>query len=158
MIHRWMRSILYLRFSYFHAPGYTTITIIKKRLAMQGQERVINTLYQSEDPSPTIPTNRMKEAKWKTEEDENGAKLQARYKAFALLLKPASPTPSNTGSPRSFRRDTDNGIKVLPYYEVLQRGGASPMCNQSIACNSHCHIRPRFSIIKSVHLVTNDFV
>ena len=30
---------------------------------MQGWEKVINTLYQSEDPSPTIPTHRMKEEK-----------------------------------------------------------------------------------------------
>ena len=41
-----------------------------------------------------------------------------------MLLKPASPTPSNTGSLRSFHRDTDKGIKVHRYCDVLQRGGA----------------------------------
>ena len=34
-------------------------------------------------------------------------------KALALLLKPASPTPSNTGLARSFQRDTERGIKLL---------------------------------------------
>ena len=42
---------------------------------MQGWERAINT-YQSEDPSPTIPTHRMKEEKGKTVGDKNGASKQ----------------------------------------------------------------------------------
>ena len=46
-------------------------------------------------------------------------------KALALLLKPASPTPSNTGSLRSFQRDIERGTKVMRYWEVLQRGGAN---------------------------------
>ena len=45
-------------------------------------------------------------------------------KALALLLKPANSTPSNTRSLRSFHRDTDKGIKIRRYCEVLQRGGA----------------------------------
>ena len=36
-----------------------------------GRERL--TPYQSEDPSPTIPTHRMKEDKLKTVGDKNGA-------------------------------------------------------------------------------------
>ena len=32
---------------------------------------------------------------------------------MALLFKPDSPTPSSTGSSRSFQRDTERGIKVL---------------------------------------------
>ena len=42
---------------------------------MQAGERVINNLtpYQSEDPSPTIPTHRMKEEKGKTGGDKKGA-------------------------------------------------------------------------------------
>ena len=44
----------------------------------------------------------------------------ANKNALALLLKPASPTSSNTGSARSFQRDTETGIKfILPYCEVL---------------------------------------
>ena len=42
---------------------------------------------------------------------------------MALLLKSASPTPSNAGSARSFQWDTETGTKVLRYSEVLQRGG-----------------------------------
>ena len=45
----------------------------------------------------------------------------ANKKALALLLKPASPTPSNTGSLRSFHRDTDKGIKVRRYCEVNKK-------------------------------------
>ena len=51
----------------------------------------------------------------------------ANKEALALLLKPNSPTPSNTLLlllARSFQRDTDKGIKVLLYCKVLQRGGA----------------------------------
>ena len=36
----------------------------------------------------------------------------ANKKALALLLKPASDTPSNMGLTRSFQRDTERGIKV----------------------------------------------
>ena len=46
----------------------------------------------------------------------------ADKEAFSLLLKPASPTPSNTGLARSFQSDTEKGIKVLLYCKVLQRG------------------------------------
>ena len=35
-----------------------------------------------------------------------------------------SPSPSNAGSARSFHRDTERGIQVLRYCEVLQRGDA----------------------------------
>ena len=45
-------------------------------------------------------------------------------KALAQLSKPASHTPSNTGLARLFQRDTERGIKVLLYCDVLQRGGA----------------------------------
>ena len=47
---------------------------------------------------------------------------KANKNVLTLVLKPASPTPSNTGSARSFHRDTEWGIKGLRYSEVLQRG------------------------------------
>ena len=43
-------------------------------------------------------------------------------KVLALLLKPTSPTQSNTGSTRLFQRVTESGIKIMRYCEVLQRG------------------------------------
>ena len=43
---------------------------------------------------------------------------------MALLLKPSSPAPSNTGLARSFQRVTERGIKVLLYCQVLRRGGS----------------------------------
>ena len=58
---------------------------------------------------------------WKEEEEDKivGDKKEradhVNRKAFALLLQSASPTPSNTGSLRSFQRDTERGTKVLQY-------------------------------------------
>ena len=81
------------------------------------------TPYQSEDPSPTLPTNRRKEEKGKIVEDKKESNY-ANKMALDQLLKPANPTPSNMGSTRLFQRDTERGIKVLRYCKVLQRGGA----------------------------------
>ena len=39
----------------------------------------------------------------------------ANKKSLTLLLKPASPTPSNTVSARSLQRDTERGTKVVWY-------------------------------------------
>ena len=36
----------------------------------------------------------------------------ANKKALTMLLKPASPTPSNTGSARLFQRDTEGGTNA----------------------------------------------
>ena len=58
------------------------------------------TPYQSEDPSPILPTCRRKEEKGKIVEDKKGESNQANKKALDLLLKPANPTPWNTGSTR----------------------------------------------------------
>ena len=67
---------------------------------------------------------RKKEEKGKTVNDKQGASSLANIKALALLLKPESPTPSNTGLERSFYSDIQREIKVMWYCEVLQRGGA----------------------------------
>ena len=60
-------------------------------------------------------TNPWKEEKDKTVRDKKERADHANMKALALLLKPASPTPSNTGSRRSFQRDTERGTKLLRY-------------------------------------------
>ena len=74
-------------------------------LVMQGWERAINNLSVRR-PGPTISTHRMKEEKRKTIGDKRAASSKANKKALALLLKPASPTIPNMGSPRSFHRAT----------------------------------------------------
>ena len=81
------------------------------------------TPYQSEDRSPTLPIYRRKEEKGKIVEDKTEESNKDNKKALDLLLKPANPTPSNTGSTRSFQRDTERRIKVLRHCEVLQLGG-----------------------------------
>ena len=77
---------------------------------MQGRERVRTLSVQRPQPHTTNP--------WKEEKDKIvGVKKEradhANRKALALLLKPASPTPSNTGSLRSFQRDIERGTKLL---------------------------------------------
>ena len=72
-------------------------------------------------PSPQYQPIDRKKRKVKIVEDySRGREVYANKKALALLLKPANPTPSNTGSARSFQRDTDRGTKDLRYCDVLQ--------------------------------------
>ena len=68
-----------------------------------------------------IEEKKIKGKQFKTKKGESN---QANKKALETLPKPVNPTPSNTGSTRSFQRDTERRIKVLPYCEVLQRGDA----------------------------------
>ena len=76
-------------------------------------------------PAPQYQPIDRKKGKGKKVEDysRNRAAL-ANKETLALLLKPASPTPSNTGLARSFQRDTERVMKVMLYCKVLQRGGA----------------------------------
>ena len=76
------------------------------------------TPYQSKDPSPTLLTNREKAEKEKIVEDKKGECNKAKKKALDLLLKPANPTPSNTGSTRSFQRDTEKYTDVRSKHRV----------------------------------------
>ena len=80
---------------------------------MQGRERVRTLSVQRPQPHTTNP--------WKEEKDkivgDKKERGHANRKALALLLKPTSPTPSNTGSLRSFQRDTERGHKG---YEILR--------------------------------------
>ena len=60
-------------------------------------------------------TNQWKEEKDKTVRDKKERADHANRKALALHLKPHNRTPSNTGSLRSFQRDTERGTKLLRY-------------------------------------------
>ena len=93
---------------------------------MQGWEWAINTLS-VQTPSHTILIQRMKEEKKKTVRDKKRTS-KANKDSSVQLLKLASPTPLNTGSPRPYYRDTDRWIKVLWYCKVLQQGGTKVDC------------------------------
>ena len=72
-------------------------------------------------PAPQYqPTDRKKRKR--VEDYSRDRAAQANKEALAMLLKPASPTPSKTELARSFQRDTEKRIKVLLYCKVLQRG------------------------------------
>ena len=76
-------------------------------------------------PAPQYQPIDRKKRKGKTVEDYSRDRAALiNEEALALLLKPASPTPSKTELARSFQRDTEKGIKVLLYCKVLQRGDA----------------------------------
>ena len=115
--------ILYLYYQLWLVGNLIIIIIVKKDWQCKARRGRL-TPYQYEYPSPTLPAYRGKEDKGKIAEDKIGESNQANKKALDLLLKPANPTPSNTGLTRSFQRDTEREIKVLRYCEVLQLGGA----------------------------------
>ena len=75
-------------------------------------------------------------------------------------MKPANPTPSNTGSTRSFQRDTERGIKALRYCEVLQPGGVIPIGNSDhsslSAVISMAQAVPNLSVSRKVILKHQD--
>ena len=76
-------------------------------------------------PAPQYQLIDRKKRKGKREEDYSwDREAYANKEALAMLLKPASPTPSKTELARSFQRDTEKGIKVMLYCKVLQRGCA----------------------------------
>ena len=76
-------------------------------------------------PAPQYqPIDRQKRKGKRVEDYSKDRAALANKEALAMLLKPASPTPSKTGLARSFQRDNEKGIKVLLYCKFLQRGGA----------------------------------
>ena len=109
-------------------------------MAVHGwREQLTN--YKSEDPSPTLPTHRMKKEKGKAVDDKNWASSKANEKPLVQHLKPVISAPTITGSPSPLHRDTDRKMKILRYCKVLQWGGAvsAPMCDHSTAFNTPTH-------------------
>ena len=100
-------SELWLEFNIF-------IIIIKKARQCKA-EREIHTLSVRKAPTPQYQPIDREKKKGKVEHYSRDRAAEAIKKALALLLKPESPTPSNTWLARSFRRDTERGRKVLRY-------------------------------------------
>ena len=89
-------------------------------------------------------TNPWKEEKDKTVGDKKERPDYANRKALALLLKPASPTPSNTGPLRSFQRDREgHKASAILRSPTTRRRERVPMSNQSTTSNTRRHIRQR---------------
>ena len=82
------------------------IIIIKGRQCKA--EREWYTPWGPKTPAPQYQPIDRKKRKGKIAEDYNRDRAAwANKEALALLLKPASPTASNTGLARSFRKDTE---------------------------------------------------
>ena len=89
-------------------------------------------------------TNPWKEEKDKTVGDKKERADHADRKALALLLKPVSPTPSNTWSLRSFQRDTERGTaSAILRSPTTRRRERVPMSNQGTTRNTSRHIWKR---------------
>ena len=90
-------------------------------------------------------TNPWKEEKDKTVGDRKERADYANREALALLLKHASPTPSNTGSLRSFQEEHREGHKASAVLRspTTRRRERVPMSNQSTTSNTRRHIRQR---------------
>ena len=73
------------------------------------------TPYKSNAPAPLYKPIDRKMRKGKTDEDKKDRAASANEKASALVLKPASPTPSNTVSKivPQVQREGDEGPVVL---------------------------------------------
>ena len=106
---------------------------------MEDWERAIYT--QSVQRSQPYNTNIKKERRERENKDKRERAAYAKIKAMALLLKPANPIPSNTGSARSFNRDTERGLKYCDVGAVRRRTSI-PMCEQSVMVHTvqaeHC--------------------
>ena len=63
------------------------------------------TQYQSKDPSPAIPAYRKNEENMKNIVRQKRSDQLRQKKTVALLLKPADPTPTSTGSARSLHTE-----------------------------------------------------
>ena len=80
---------------------------------MQGRDSDVHPIS-PKTPAPQYqPIDRKKRKGKRVEDYSRDRAALANKEALALLLKPASPTPSYTGLARSFQRDTEKGIKVL---------------------------------------------
>ena len=78
-------------------------------------------------PMTPAPQYQPMESKERIERGEQkkikgSAQLRPLKKTLSLLLRPSSPTSSNTRTSRSSYRDTKKGIKVMWYCEVLHQG------------------------------------
>ena len=144
-----------------HITSISIIIIIIKKGQQCKAKREWYTPYQSEDPSPTIPTYRQKEEKGKKSRRlQQGQSSLGQQRSIGHALETRQ---SHT---------IEYGVcKIVP--EGLQEGNKSPavlqgsaarrcisvsMCDQSTACNLRWHMRSRQSTIKRVHWVTPDLI
>ena len=82
---------------------------------------------QRPQPHTTIP---WKEEKDKTVGDKEERADHANRKALALLLKPARPTPSNTGSLRSLQRETERAQSFCDTEKSYNEEARTSACEQ----------------------------
>ena len=127
--------------------------IIKKRLAVQGRERVINTRSVRRPPSPTIPTHRMKEIK-----RENSRKQKQKTAGAAMQIKRHSPALETRQSHTieygvtkivQQRYWKENKSPAVLRCSAVRRRISVPMSDHSAACNQDRHIQHWYSTIKS---------
>ena len=103
------------------------------------------TLFQSEDPSPIVPTYRGKEEKRKIVEDKKRREQLGEQKGIGPALETRQSHTIEYGVNQIVPERYSEGNKS----PAVLRGSAAgrrlsiPMCDQSTACNQGWHIRHR---------------
>ena len=115
----------------------------------------VRTLYQSNQRPQPHTTNIWKEEEDQIVGDTKERADHANRKALALLLKPASPTSSNTGSLRSFQRHREGhkGSAILRSPTTTRRERVT-MSNQTTTSNTRRHIWQRQCTAQRMQWVT----
>ena len=93
----------------------TLLLLLKKVGSARLRESDVHPISPKTPASQYQPIDRKKRKGKRVEDYSRDRAASDNKEALALLLKPASPTLSNTGLARSFQRDTEKGIKVLLY-------------------------------------------
>ena len=137
---------------------------------MKDCERV-RTLYQSKDPNPKQPTHdKIVGEKIVDQKKEQFMETEKHWLCSARVYgghKPSSPTLSNTGSKRSFQRDTERAQRFYGLRSsTTRRRKRVPVSSQSPTSNTRRHIRQKqctaqrsiwlLLILHSIHNTTTD--
>ena len=97
-----------------YSVGTSTVLLLLKEVdSARLGERI--TLYQFNDPSPTIPTYGQKEEKEKNSRRQKGIEKLRPIKRYCPALETRQSHTTNTGSAISFHWETEKGMKVLRY-------------------------------------------
>ena len=87
------------------------LLLLKKVISARLRQSDIHPISPKTSAPQYQPIDRKKKNGKRVKDYSRDRAAQANKKALALLLKPASPTLSNTGLARLFQRDTEKGIK-----------------------------------------------
>ena len=137
LIQYWRGLFLVFCLGYYTLRNSNIFIIISKKdwQCKAGRGRL--TPYQSEDPSPTLPTYRGKEEKGKIVEDKKGEHWTCSWNPPI----PHHQIRVNQIIPERYWEGNKSPAELRG--SAARRRKSIPMCDQSTACNPDWHIRHR---------------